>query len=153
MVFLVFNIRVEKSISLSTVSNPCETSRAQYPDNIQGAALAKRMEEQGCITPFVKNQNATCKTIENANSIYSRMARVQDNFLYLFPCHVFKTKVLLESKYIDEEMEEGQSILLKLPSKLISTQDTLSYTFLSFMAEFGSWLGLFTGLAVVQVHF
>ena len=77
---------------------------------------------------------------------------MQNNFLYLIPCHILKTKVLLESKFVAEEMGEGQLILLKLPSKVLSTQDTLSYTFLSFMAEFGSWLGLFTGLAVVQVN-
>ena len=71
----VFNIQIDKSISLSTESNKCETSRAQYPDNMQGAALAKRMTEQGCVTPYLKKQNATCKTIENANNIHARMAK------------------------------------------------------------------------------
>ena len=85
------------------------------------------------------------------------MGNLKDDSLCLMPCHLQKTQILLESKSVDEKAgncEDGQNqtFILKLPSTVISTESSFSYSFLSFLAEFGSWLGLFTGLSVVQVH-
>ena len=136
--------------SLTTDNNPCETNHSKYPDLMRGAAIASEMTAQGCITPYVKGQKATCKTEEKSTKIFMGKY-TNDEFSYLMPCKLWKTKVLLESFWSSEESKENQTIILKLPSNIIHTETAFSYSFLSFMAEFGSWLGLFTGLAVIQV--
>ena len=124
---------------------------------MRGAAIAKNINElKGCVTPYVKGQNATCTTEEKAKHNFTKMRKLKDDSLYLMPCHLPKTQLLLESKSVDTtgwNWEDGnnQTLILNLPSTVISTETSFSYSFLSFLAEFGSWLGLFTGLSVVQV--
>ena len=72
---------------------------------------------------------------------------------YDLPCNVVKTEILLESVIKFEHSNSNQTFIMNLPSTVVSTHANYSYSFLSFTAEFGSWIGLFTGLSVVQVHY
>ena len=124
---------------------------------MRGAAIAKNMKQfKGCVTPYVKGKNATCTTPEIAEETFKEVKSVKDSIKYVLPCDMVKTEILLESKNIEETLYESDkgknhTLIFKLPSTLVSTEASFSYSFLSFFAEFGSWLGLFTGLAVVQV--
>ena len=155
----IFNTDIEITKTLSKETNPCEMNPAQYPDFMRGKYLATKMSESnGCVTPFIQGQKTTCTTNENATSIVRKMKKIPDNFEYILPCNIVKIKMILQSKQFNEYEEENiegnnQSFIIRFPALAIFTDASFTYSFGSFLAEFGSWLGLFTGMSVVQVNF
>ena len=146
----VYNIGLQFSESLSSDQDYCEMNQANFPDNKRAAALAEKMMEEGhCVAPFIKNQNFTCPTMETASKSVLSMKYFQDISTYSLPCKIAKAEFLLDS--MTEESSGGTTFIFQLPSTVVSTHSSYSYSFLSFIAEFGSWLGFFTGVALVQV--
>ena len=123
-----------------------------YPDNLKAATLAKMMEDRGgCVTPFAKNQNFTCLTMENATKSLMNAKQIKDSSSYSLSCNTIKTEILLDSATIFLGEQSNLTFIFNLPSTVVSTHSSFSYSFLSFTAEFGSWFGLLTGVAFVQV--
>ena len=146
----VYNIGLQFSESLSSYQDYCESNPTKFPDNMRAAIMAEKMLEQGhCIPPFVRNQNFTCSTMETASKSVISMKNFKDISVYNLPCKIAKAEFLLDS--MTEDGSSEKTFIFQLPSTMVYTQSSYSYSFLSFIAEFGSWLGFFTGAALVQV--
>ena len=87
--------------------------------------------------------------METASASVMSMKYFQDISTYNLPCKIAKAEFLLESMTVDSS--GGKTFIFHLPTTVVSTKSSYSYSFLSFIAEFGSWLGFFTGIALVQV--
>ena len=75
----IYNLGLEFTESLSTETNYCETDRQMYPDNLKAATLVKMLFNHGvCVTPYVKNQNCTCLSKENATKSLKKANNFND---------------------------------------------------------------------------
>ena len=106
-----------------------------------------------CVTPYILNMDHSCLTKENATSSLLFIRQYQDSSSYSLPCNLVNTELLLESftTFPSYSYERNITFILNFPTTVRTTSATYSYTFLSFIAEFGSWVGLFTGVALTQV--
>ena len=104
-----------------------------------------------CVTPYILTKDHRCLTKENATTSLLFARQYQDTSSYSLPCNLVNTELLLESFFTIPESEHNITFILNLPTTVRTTSATYSYTFLSFIAEFGSWVGLFTGVALTQV--
>ena len=114
---------------------------------MRAAIMAEKMLEQG--PPFILHQNFTCSTMETVSKSVISTKNFKDISIYNLPCKMTKSEFLLDS--MKEDSLNEKTFISHLPSTMVYTQSSYSYSFLSFIAEFGSWLGFFTGAALVQV--
>ena len=148
------NLDIEMTSALTTNDNYCETNEIFYPDNLKSGTLAKLMKENGhCVTPFLENQETTCKTEKSARKSLFKIKKTQDNKIYPLPCNILQANVYLESvrKYKARSFR-SKNMIINLPSVVPTTTSVKAYTFISYAAELGNWLGLFTGICLIQVH-
>ena len=112
----------------------------------------KAMTDHGhCVTPYILNKEPSCLTKENATTSLLFARQFQDSSYYSLPCNLVNTELLLESFTTISGSDQNITFILNFPTTVRTTSATYSYTFLSFIAEFGSWVGLFTGIALIQV--
>ena len=104
-----------------------------------------------CVTPYILNNEPSCLTKENATTSLLFARKFQDSSSYSLPCNLVNTELLLESFTTIPGSEENITFILNFPTTVRTTSATYSYTFLSFIAEVASWVGLFTGVALIQV--
>ena len=78
------------------------------------------------------------------------VSRFENKIAYDLPCELINPKIHLQTKAQFQTM--NQTLTFNLPSIVTSTTLKYSYSFESFVAEFGSWLGFFTGMAIIQVN-
>ena len=112
----------------------------------------KSMTDHGhCVTPYILNKGPSCMTKDNATNSLLFARQFQDSFSHSLPCNLVNTELFLESFTTIPWADPNITFILNFPTTVRTTSATYSYTFLSFIAEFGSWVGLFTGVALIQV--
>ena len=144
-----YHLEVEKLQTLPTESNICETNQTRYPDNLKAKTLAINMKTlEGCVTPYVKNQEVTCTKEDAMRALLSVRSFAVEN-VYTPPCNILRTKLHLES--MTQKSYEEKTFIINLPSAILRTRSKYSYSFISFIADAGNWLGLLTGICLLQV--
>ena len=126
---------------------------ATYMTVLQQKMLAKA----GCVVPWIERDKETkiCTDEENATiaeNVYTNMKKINliENNDDPAPCeYIVTTLDVLKSKVVTVVDVKKIEINLRPVARLVEQVD--GYTFLSFMAEVGGYMGLFLGMSVYQL--
>ena len=136
---------------------PCDNQN--YDEEYTKFLIQKMDALAGCVVPWMNREEEDmvkiCMDEENATraeTVYKNMKKrnLIDNEAAPAPCEYIEASLeVLESKTDKEANFKKLQVHLKPVAKIIEQVD--GYTFLSFLAEVGGYLGLFLGMSIYQL--
>lgn len=148
------------NIQLWTEENACSTNSISFDECVTSFAHERMMKEANCSLLFMEEDETACRNFsisQKAMEAYWRSfwnVSMRSSICSL-SCQFYNVEIEYQNNDILLELftqdshrytsGDNHRILLNIPSIVGVTETRYSYSFVSFIAELGGWLGLFLG--------
>ena len=137
----------------STVKTPCR----KIESNPDMQYMNKVFSSVGCIPPFIASDNERRHCNQNQLKVIKTALNLANDSSKgeMEPCKVINVDWKLEQKFKNKSSgfyEMSANVLVHFStSEFLSITQIQAYSFLSFLADVGSYAGLFLGFSVLQI--
>ena len=148
-------VKVDILRNLKTKQMPCE--KQNYDEEYTKFLIQKMLSVAGCVVPWVQRNETEKICMDEANAtiaenVYQDIKKKNliDNEDAPAPCEYLETSLeVLKTEINSEGDYKKLHVHLRPVAKMIEQVD--GYTFLSFLAEVGGYLGLFLGMSIYHL--
>ncbi len=152
-----FMVENEVHEALNRRESPCEETQIDRDACIKDQLHKEMMMKFNCTTPFEENKNLICRDgqiAKQALELYKEYQFSYNGSLCLKPCNHLRPRILLvdlKDTSANPKLGHLAYSIFEFESDVKKIKAYWVYSFLSLVAEFGGYVGLFLGFSVYQI--